>query len=115
MIKYLELFIGCIIFLGDEKQRTLGKKRKEKKSKIGCHYSYDAASYDSSESFTKAREPKRFESVDIPDDDTGMSSISTKNIELDKVPLYIGLRSFCNDIFDFNTISIIEVFYVNLL
>ena len=77
------------IFLGDEKKRTLSKKRKKKKSKTGDSMS---SSYDATESFTKAREPKRIESVDVEDDNTdyekSLSSISTKNIELDKVRVY---------------------------
>jgi hypothetical protein len=80
-------------FLGDEKQRTLSGKRRKSKGKVGLSRE---SSYDNSESFSKAREPKRIESVDIPDDDTdyekSVKNNSTTNIGLDQVPINISFR-----------------------
>ena len=74
--------------LGNEKQRTLSKKRKTRSAKAGGY----AAIATSSEAFSKPREIKRFDSVAISDDDDDDAdnelteiSTSTDTIRWDKV------------------------------
>ena len=63
---YISSYISIFCSTGDVKTRTLSKKRKKNKTKIG---GYAVIAAKNADAFTKAREPKRIDSVADPDDD----------------------------------------------
>ena len=63
---YISCYISIFCWTGDVKTRTLSKKRKKNKTKIG---GYAVIAAKNADAFTKAREPKRIDSVADPDDD----------------------------------------------
>ena len=63
---YISFHISIFCWTGDVKTRTLSKKRKKNKTKIG---GYAVIAAKNADAFTKAREPKRIDSVADPDDD----------------------------------------------
>ena len=87
---YISSYISIFCWTGDVKTRTLSKKRKKNKTKIG---GYAVIAAKNADAFTKAREPKRIDSVADPDDDDANEeemgpSTSVKKNDWDIVSLH---------------------------